>query len=320
MRNNPLVSIAIPVYKSEFLSETIESALNQSYKNIELLIVNDCSPQNIDSIVQRYMDDPRLHYYKNEKNIGSKDPAANWNKCLSYAKGEFFSLLCDDDVYAPTFIEKMLCLANKYAETNVFRARVKLVDNKGALKNLFPSAPEWESAVDYMWAIVSSYRLQTISEFMYRTDYIKQQGGYISLPKAWCSDHASIIKLAKNGGIATCNELLVQFRMSGLNISTSNSKYIREKVNAQVRYTKLIGQLLVDETEEMRNLILNIRGNKIRDIMTQYLVNANLKDFIYLYGKRNTEEYKIPSRCFTRALNNKLAKFIKKCSAVRKNG
>lgn len=313
MEKNPLVSIAIPAFKSEFLKEAIESVLNQTYRNIELHIVNDCSPQDIDSIVKLYSYDSRLYYHINKENIGGKDPVANWNKCLSYAKGDFFSLLCDDDVYAPTFIEKMLSLTKKYAETNVFRARVKLVDNKGNLKNLFPSAPEWESAVDYMWAIVSGYRLQTISEFMYRTDYIKQQGGYIPLPKAWCSDHASIIKFAKNGGIATCNELLVQFRMSGLNISTSNSKYIREKVNAQVRYSELINQFMADESKEMRMLILNIRNNKIRDILTQYLTNANLRDFIYLYNNKNTADYKIPSRCFMRALNNKIARMIKKC-------
>lgn len=311
MRNNPLVTIAIPAYKMGFLGEAIESALNQTYKNIELLIVNDCSPQDLDTIVHRYLNDSRLHYYKNEKNIGSKDPVANWNKCLSYAKGEFFSLLCDDDIYAPSFIEEMLNLANRYPATNVFRSRVKIIDNEGNLKNMYPSAPEWEDAIDYMWATISSYRLQTISEFMYRTNYIKQQGGYVPLPKAWCSDHASIIKFAKNGGIATCNKLLVNFRMSGLNISTNNSKYIREKVHAQTVYTQLINEFLIDETKEMRDLIINIRKNKIRDIMTQYLSDANITDFLYLYKHRNTTDYYIPSRCFTRALNNKLARLIK---------
>lgn len=312
MENNPLVSIAIPAYKSEFLEEAIESVLNQTYQNIELHIVNDCSPQNIDSIVKRYKNDPRVHYHKNEKNIGCKDPVANWNKCLSFAKGDFFSLLCDDDVYSSSFIEEMLKLATKYPNTNVFRSRVKIVDDKGIMQNIYPSAPEWESAIDYMWAIVSGYRLQTISEFMYRTDYIKQQGGYIPLPKAWCSDHASVIKFAKNGGIATCNELLVQFRMSGLNISTSNSKYVREKVNAQVKYSKLIKQFLIYENTDIRNIIIHIRQNKIRDIMSQYLVNARIKDFIYLYTHRNTEDYNIPSRCFLRAIYGKFALLLKK--------
>lgn len=312
MQNFPKVTVAIPAYKQEFLGEAIESVLNQTYQNIELHIVNDCSPQDLDSVVKNYVDDKRVHYHVNELNIGGKDPVANWNKCLSYATGEFFSLLCDDDVYAPTFIEEMLKLAEKYPETNVFRARVKIVDANGRLKNLYPSAPEWESYLDYMWAVVSGYRLQTISEFMYRTDYIKQQGGYIPLPKAWCSDHVSIISFSKLGGIATSNQLLVQFRMSGLNISTGDSKNIREKVNAHVLYTHLLEQLVADAPDDMRELILRIRKNKIRDIMTQNLENAKFKDFWFLYTHRNSLDYKIPSRCFLKALNGKLAQTLKR--------
>lgn len=118
-----------------------------------------------------------------------------------------------------------------------------------------------------LWFItVSGYRLQTISEFMYRTRHIKEQGGYIPLPKAWCSDHASVISLAKNGGIATCNKFLLQFRMSGLNISTGDSKYVIEKVEAQVQYTHMIEQFVKDEPIDVQLLILRVRRDKIRDV------------------------------------------------------
>ena len=312
MINNPKVTRAIPAYKSDFLKEAIESVLNQTYRNIELHIVNDCSPQDIDSIVRYFDFDNRLYYHKNEYNIGGKDPVANWNKCLSYATGDFFSLLCDDDVYAPTFVEEMLKLADKYPKTNVFRTRVKIVDKDNRLKNFYPSSPEWESSIDYMWSIVSGYRLQTISEFMYRTEHIRKNGGYISLPKAWCSDYVSVINLSKNGGIATSNKLLAHFRASGINISTGNSKNIREKVNAQVLYTKLIEKFLIDQTEEIRELILRIRKEKIRSIMSQYLVYANWKDFIFLYLNHRTKDYEIPSRCFMKAIYGKLAKILKR--------
>lgn len=298
---NPKVSIAIPAYKSEFLVDAIDSVLNQTYSNIELHIVNDCSPQDIESIVKRY-NDTRLHYHVNSQNIGGKDPVANWNRCLSYATGEFFSLLCDDDIYAPTFVEEMLNLAEAYPTTNVFRARVEIIDENGDLKNFYPSSPEWENSTDYMWALVSGYRLQTISEFMYRTKHIRQQGGYIPLPKAWCSDYASVINLSKDGGIATCNKFLVQFRMSGLNISTSNSKNILEKVKAQVYYTKFIEQFVSDESECIRKLILRIHHYKMRDIMAQYLANAKTKDFLFLYTHRNTKDFFIPSRCFFKSI------------------
>ena len=120
MSHSILVTIAIPAYKSRYLKDAIESVLQQTYKNIELIIVNDNSPEDIFSVVSLY-DDNRIKYYCNEINIGGKDPVKNWNKCLSYASGEFFSLLCDDDVYEARFIEKMIGLAAKYLNVNVFR-------------------------------------------------------------------------------------------------------------------------------------------------------------------------------------------------------
>jgi len=164
-----------------------------------------------------------------------------------------------------------------------------------------------------LWFItVSGYRLQTISEFMYRTRHIKEQGGYIPLPKAWCSDHASVISLAKNGGIATCNKFLLQFRMSGLNISTGDSKYVIEKVEAQVQYTHMIEQFVKDEPIDVQLLILRVRRDKIRDVLTVLLINATWHDFFFLCRNRNSEKYMVPSRCFLRAVYGKVANFLKR--------
>ena len=66
-----LVTIVIPAYKSTYLREAIDSALAQDYKNIELVIVNDKFPNDIDSIVQSY-NDARIRYYVNERNLGKK--------------------------------------------------------------------------------------------------------------------------------------------------------------------------------------------------------------------------------------------------------
>ena len=63
-------SVTVPAYKAQFLSECIDSILAQTYKNFELIIVNDVSPQDLDSIVKRY-DDPRIRYYKNKEATGT---------------------------------------------------------------------------------------------------------------------------------------------------------------------------------------------------------------------------------------------------------
>ena len=80
-------SVTVPAYKAQFLAECIDSILTQTYKNFELIIVNDASPQDLDCIVSKY-DDPRIRYYKNEVGFGAEHGVGNWNKCLEYTTGD----------------------------------------------------------------------------------------------------------------------------------------------------------------------------------------------------------------------------------------
>ena len=66
---NDLVSIIMPSYNTaDFIAESIESVLTQTYKNWELIIVDDCSMDNTDGIVSIFLDDCRIKYLKNEEN------------------------------------------------------------------------------------------------------------------------------------------------------------------------------------------------------------------------------------------------------------
>lgn len=225
------MSVAIPTYKSKYLRDAIDSILNQDYQNIELIIVNDKSPEDIDAIVKTYNDN-RIRYYVNEKNLGGHDLAESWDKCLSYAKGEFFCLLCDDDMYKPTFISQMLSLAEQYEECGVFRGRCELIDSKGNVNELYASCPTYETCYDYMYHVFCGLRRQTVSEFLYRTTHIRKSGGYVHFPLAWHSDYFSTFSISRKGGIVSSNEVLVTFRMSGDNISSHLEKYGLEKAEA----------------------------------------------------------------------------------------
>lgn len=227
MQTNALVTIAIPAYKATFLKEAISSALNQTYTNIELIIVDDHSPENIEGITKGF-NDSRIQYFRNTINLGKDDPSKNWNKCLEYAKGEYFALLCDDDTYEPTFVEKMLKLAKTYPEVKVFRARAKTVDENNNIVNLYPSAPTFETCFDYMYQRLSGFRRQTISEFLYDTAVIKSLGGFTNAPRAWTADALSVYKFAKSSGIASVQAFLVNFRCSKKSISSIYTDAIKK--------------------------------------------------------------------------------------------
>lgn len=311
MENNqkcPLVTIAIPAYKRKFLKQAIASALNQTYDNIELVIVNDASPESLDDVVSEFHD-PRIRYYVNESNLGGADPVANWNKCLDYAKGNFFALLCDDDVYDRNFVSEMLSLTSKYPDVSVFRSRVKMIDSNDSIIDLFPSSPTYESAMDYLWAKVSRNRIQTISEFLLRTSTMRKCGGYVNMPKAWCSDEISILEFAKDGGIVHSNSLLVSFRMSGDNISSVKDKNTEQKIIAQMRYTVWIKNFIKDEPAWFKNSIEFHRNCCLAAVIPEYLQYSMWVDFLSVFFQR--KKYGLKNSYFLKALAHRFVYSIK---------
>jgi glycosyltransferase involved in cell wall biosynthesis len=100
---NPFVSIVIPVYNgSNYVREAIDSALAQTYKNIEIIVVNDGSTDNTEEIVKSYGN--KLRYFK--KKNGGVSTALNLG--IEKSKGEYISWLSHDDVYYPNKIEKQV--------------------------------------------------------------------------------------------------------------------------------------------------------------------------------------------------------------------
>ena len=101
-----LVSIITPSYNTgRFISKTIESVLAQSYSNWELIIVDDCSTDNTDDIVNQYLSDERIRYIKNEVNSGA---AVSRNRALREAKGKWIAFLDSDDLWEQDKLEKQI--------------------------------------------------------------------------------------------------------------------------------------------------------------------------------------------------------------------
>ena len=187
----PSVTISIPAYKEIFLAESIRSALEQDYPILELIIVDDCSPERVKEIVDSFHD-PRIRYYRNEWNLGKKSIVLNWNKCLEYARGDFFVLLCDDDMLDKDFVTNLLALAERYPYCDVFHSRTRIFDNeKNVVKGVTPEWPEWESFELFASQVLTGVKHHTITEFMFRTRAIRKKGGYVVFPAGYYSDTAS---------------------------------------------------------------------------------------------------------------------------------
>ena len=114
MKNDPKVTIVIPVYNgSNYMKDAIDSALAQTYKNLEIIVVNDGSKDDTDKIALSYGD--KIKYLKKEN--GGVSTALNL--ALKNMTGEYFSWLSHDDYYYPEKIEKQIEFLNKQKDKNI---------------------------------------------------------------------------------------------------------------------------------------------------------------------------------------------------------
>lgn len=108
----PLVSILITSYNREqYIEEAIESALNQSYKNTEIIIVDNCSTDSTIERLEKYKANSKISIYINESNIGQ---FPNRNKAAEFAKGIYLKYLDSDDILYPHSLEVMVAVMEKY--------------------------------------------------------------------------------------------------------------------------------------------------------------------------------------------------------------
>ena len=122
----PKVSVLMPVYNTpqEFLMEAIESILNQSFSDFELIILNDASPDaNVERVVKCYHD-PRIKYYRNDRNQGISESR---NKLIDLALGEYLAVFDHDDVSLPQRLEKQVTLLDKNPDIGVVGCWFKMV-------------------------------------------------------------------------------------------------------------------------------------------------------------------------------------------------
>lgn len=226
-------SIGIPAFKDQFFKKCIESILNQTYSNFELIIVNDCSPKDLSSIVKQFNDE-RIKYFENEKNTGAVQVVNNWNKCLERATGDFFVLMGDDDMMAPNYLEEFEKLINKYPDLDVFHCRTIIIDENDKPKILTTSWPEFETVYENIWHRLTGKRKQYISDFVYRTQHLNENNGFFYLPLAWGSDDITTFRACGEKGIAHTNKPVFKYRSNNYSITSTGNSTV--KMQATVSY------------------------------------------------------------------------------------
>lgn len=257
-------SITIPAYKARFLDEAIKSVIAQTYQDWQLVIVDDCSPEDLKGIVEPYLADSRVEYYRNEKNCGAVDVVDNWNICLSHCTGDYVICMGDDDRLLPCCLEELSKTIDKYPELNVYHLQTEIIDESGKVIETLEERPEQEDVLSLMTKRWEG-RKQYIGDFCYSRKHLNAFGGYFPLPYAWGSDDITLFRAALPSGIANVSRTGFQYRENQYSISLAHND--AEKVATvllqrewyQKAFAELIPQGVFPKTD-IQNALNSMNG------------------------------------------------------------
>ena len=210
--NQPLVSVCIPAYNNaDYIKETITCVLNQTYKNIELIVVDDQSKDNTVEVVKSIADD-RIKLYINEENLGM---SGNWNRCMELCTGEYIKLICADDLIHETLIQREVDIMEQHPEVLLVESDTQFVDKNGKAKGFYKRYGK-SGVVDGKEISKSCVRTRDkfgapLANLIRRSAY-EQSGGFDS-SFVYIIDYDFFMTIANQGKVYIIHEPLNYFRI-----------------------------------------------------------------------------------------------------------
>ena len=216
----PLASILIPAYnRPHYLELALQSALNQTYKNIEIIICDDSTNDEVQEMLQPFLDKfKNIRYFKNEKNLHADNP----RKCLSLAKGEYVNFLMDDDLFHPDKIERMMAYFLESPDISLVTSYRQPIDETGNnLKAFGALAKVFDEVVILSGKDMGNMLLANCINFigepttvLFKKSALHEDFGYFNSRDYGCiNDVATWVTLLSNGNGVYIPEALSYFRI-----------------------------------------------------------------------------------------------------------
>lgn len=206
---NPLVTIGIPTYNRAdgYLKEAIESVINQTYSNLEIIVSDNCSSDDTGLVVKSFKDQ-RIHYYRHNENIGANN---NFNFCLEKAKGAYFLLLHDDDLIDIDFVETCMNVVKDRTDIGIVRTGSRVINTEGNVLNETPNTAGGLSTEDFFRVWFAWKTALYLCSTLFNTKKLREIGGFQSRHNLFQDVHAEL-KLASKYGRIDIQEIKASFR------------------------------------------------------------------------------------------------------------
>ncbi len=316
-RNYPLVTIAIPTYNraENYLKQTLESALNQAYPNLEIIVSDNCSPDNTEAMVENYADS-RIRYFRQAQGL---KPIDNFNFCLNQARGDYFLLFQDDDKIDNDFIEICMKAANYSTDFGIIRTGARIIDSNGNIIKENLNHGEGLSIKDFLINFFSGKIWMFLCSTLFNTKRLREIGGFKSKHNLWADVHAEILLAVKYGRVdvydikASFRKHLSQ-RTFGVNVKPWCEDSI-DLLNLMCELTPEKKQLIRDAGMEYfaknnYNIASQIKSPLKRSIT--YLIIFKMFEYLYIppsSGKFYSKTFNFPLR-FIRKMKQVLDKGV----------
>ena len=289
-----MISVIMSTYKEDerLLRESIESILNQTYKDFEYIIILDYPDNDVHkSVIEEYaLKDDRIHFYINEKNMGLTD---SLNRGLSLCHGEYIARMDADDISLPDRLERQM----KYLEKNhydLIGGITEMINENGSLlysiKNVPTDPKKINKALRYSQCIAHP-------TWLGKKEVFEKNAGYRHMPL--CEDYDFTLRAVLNGFvISNLNEPVLKYRMTSNSISRSNlfeqylyMSYITNEYKnnciASVDKAYAYVQQHLNEKDSNKYLKANVIFNRMLQEMSDKQILSFIKDgFCLLFSSK----------------------------------
>jgi len=241
--NQPLVSICIPTYNSaRFLRECLDSIVNQTYSNKEIIVSDNASTDETEKIVKEYVEKYKVKYYRNEKNIGGE---ANFDRCIELANGEYITIFHSDDLYMPGIVQKQVQTFQENSSVGAVFACANFINNYGKVVGESKLPIELRNKRIYYFpdiflSILSNLNFLICPSAMVRGKIYKELVPFNADSFGTSADLDMWLRILERQPIAIIDEKLMGYRIS----NTQGSFYSRYLRTEQADFFKVIDYYL----------------------------------------------------------------------------
>lgn len=204
-----LVTIAIPTYNraDSYLRNALESALNQTYSKIEVIVSDNCSSDGTEELIKSYSDD-RLKYIRHTRNIGAIN---NFNFGVKEAKGQYFLMLHDDDMIDSDFVQTCLSRANYSTGYGMIRTGIRIIDSEQKTINETRNLAEGLNATQFFRAWFAGKTAVYIPNTLFNLKCLREVGAFGS-KRNLTIDGVPIVKLVTKFKRLDIEDIKASFR------------------------------------------------------------------------------------------------------------